>query len=206
MTAQIDDLFRHRRALYSLAGISEGELFDISALGLEPVPTCTACWRGYQALFAVSRSRLVLDRLDVNLMRGGGEAGSAWAETMEPEVGPVINGVSPSLAEGEYDLFNNHYTGLKYPLVYSGGVLLAKGFIEDLYVHMGFHPAWKYRTVIELLFDAGVLKEEFVRSDQMAEIRTLITGSSAGLESNREQTFDEITRFIDRAFDRSYGM
>ena len=63
MTAQIHDRIRYQDIVYSVTGISEGELFDPSLLGLKPVGTCTACWRGYLAVFAIVDSRLVLDTL-----------------------------------------------------------------------------------------------------------------------------------------------
>jgi hypothetical protein len=59
---------------------------------------------------------------------------------------------------GEHDWFNNHYEGLAYHLEYSGGLLLADGFLQDLYVPMAFHPAWKHETVLELIFEAGGLR------------------------------------------------
>jgi hypothetical protein len=161
MTAQIDDTFRYRETEYSVAGISEGELFDISILGMTPSMASTACWRGYQAVFAVVQSRLVLDTLHVNLLRSG-----EGKNRYERVPGPLINGITPTPPRKEFDFFNNHYEGLNYQLKYSGGLLLANEFIESLYVHMGFHPAWKYETVIELIFDAGILKQEFDRSEQ----------------------------------------
>jgi hypothetical protein len=198
MTAQINDTFRYRNGEYAVAGISEGELFDPSLLGLKPAGTCTACWRGYQAIFALSGSRLVLDVLHVNLLKPG--------QGYEREEGPIINDVNPCVEQGEFDLFNNHYEGLSYHLEYTGGLLLADGFIKDLYVHMGFHPAWKYETVFELIFDAGILKEEFDRSEQVAAIRQRFLELQAENESNRRPTNNEIRRFVERAFDRSYGM
>ena len=60
MTAQMPDLFRHEGVDYDLAGISAGGLFNPSQFGLKPEGTCTACWRGYQAVFALAGSRLVL--------------------------------------------------------------------------------------------------------------------------------------------------
>jgi len=201
MTAQIDDTFRYREATYSLAGISEGELFDISVLDLKPEATCTACWRGYQAVFAVVQSRLVLDTLHVNLM-----CPDEGNERFQREVGPVINGVIPSGPRREVDFFNNHYEGLNYHLEYSGGLLLADGFIQSLYTHMGFHPAWKYKTVIELIFEAGILKQEFDRSERMAEIREMVMNERNLNPSTERQTAVEIVRFVERAFDRSYRM
>ncbi len=198
MTAQINDTFRYRQREYSVAGISEGELFDPSLLDLKPAGTCSACWRGYQAVFALFDARLVLDALHVNLLKSG--------EGYEREEGPPINGVKPGEPRGEYDLFNNHYEGLQYHLEYTGGLLLADGFIKELYVHMGFHPAWKYEKVVELIFDAGILKQEFERSEQMAEIRQRFLGSRAENDSDGMPTEYKIAMFVERAFDRSYRM
>ena len=148
MTAQIDDIFRHSGVDFSVSGISEGELFEPSLLDLNPADTCTACWRGYQAVFAMLESRLVPDTLHVNLLTEG--------EGYKCQEGPPINGVTPTGPLEEYDWFNNHYVCLEYHLEYTGGLLLADGFIDDLYVHMGFHPAWKYTNVIELIFENGI--------------------------------------------------
>ena len=196
MTAQINDVFRFNGVDYSVAGISEGELFDPSLLELKPAGTCTACWRGYRAVFSILNRRLVLAILHVNLLSDDG----AWVDI----VGPQINGISPTGSKGEYDWFNNHYEGLNYHLEYTGGLLLAHGFIEDLYVHMGFHPAWKYQTVVELAFDKGLLVDEFDRSNRMAEIRQMIIESRTEQDAGKMPTKDEIREFVERAFDRKY--
>ena len=36
---------------------------------------------------------------------------------------------------------------------------------------MGFHPAWKYEEVHELVFESGILESESDLSSRMAEIR-----------------------------------
>ena len=181
MTAQINDRFRYCDSEYSLVGLGEGEVFDIFLLGLKPAMAGTACRRGYQAVFAVVEARLVLDALHVNVIPSG-----MSAEPYRQEEAPVINGVAPSPATKDFERFNNHYKGLNYSLEYSGGLLLGSGFIENLYVHMGFHPAWKYERVIELIFDAGILKQEFDRSERMAEIRE-IQSREYGLPSAANQ-------------------
>jgi hypothetical protein len=198
MTAQFNDMFRYGNKKYSLAGISEGEIFDISTLGLNPVMASTACWRGYQAVFAVVSSRLVLDSLYVNLQIPGG------GSNRQREAGPAINGVSPSPPREGFGFFNNHYVGLNYPLKYTGGLLLADGFIESLYVHMGFHPAWKYKTVVELVFEAGVLSGEFDRSEQMAKVRDEIIKANNKEGSRKVSSEEEISQFVKRAFNRRY--
>ena len=176
-----------------------GQIFDPALLDLKPAGTCTACWRGYQAVFAISGLCLVLDTLHVNLLK-------AKEKGYEPQEGPIINGVKRSGRSDKHDWFNNHYEGLNYHLEYTGGLLLADGFIRELYVHMGFHPAWKYESVIELIFDSGTLQQEFDRSEQMAEIRQRFKARPTQGDPNRMPSKEEIARFVERAFDRSYGM
>ena len=198
MTAQIDDVFRYQDATYAVSGISEAELFDPSQLDLKPTGTCSACWRGYQAVFAIVDSQLILDTLHVNLLAPG--AGYTRQE------GPPIKGVLPTGPVEESDWFNNHYVGIRYPLDYTGGLLLADGFIRDLYVHMDFHPAWKYKKVIELTFENGILQREFDRSERMAEIRQLILDSRRDGDRRRMPTDREISEFVQSSFDRTYIM
>jgi hypothetical protein len=176
MTAQINDVFCYRDSAFDVSAISDGEIFDISLLGLMPMATCTACWRGYQAIFAVADSHLVLDGLNINFMPTSGDP---------DQLGPVINGVAPNPPDRETQLFDNYYESLNYHLEYSGGVLLAQNFIDDLYEHMGFHPPWKYEAVIELIFEHGILKQEADR--QMP-------------------TSEQIRRFVERSFDRRYRL
>lgn len=196
MTAQFNDIFNYHGVKYAIAGISEGELFAISSLNLRPVMASTACWRGYIAHFAIADSHLTLDALDVRLARDANG---------ERKQGPVINGVKPTERKGEHDMFNNHYKNLHYPVPYTGGVLLGDGFIRELYVHMGFHPAWKYKRVMELIFEAGTLTAEFDRSERVAEIRNELHTASEQDDTNRSPTKKEIEQFVQRAFDRSYS-
>lgn len=58
---------------------------------------------------------------------------------------------------------------------FTGGILVADGFIHNLYVHMGFQPAWKYETVFELTFSQGTLLDTTDVSRQMAGLRDAMT-------------------------------
>ena len=196
MTAQINDVFKYDNKDYVIAGISEGSLFEPSQLNLNPVGTCTACWRGYQVIFAVSEKQLIVDTLHVNH--------SSKGTGMKLQKGPVINGVTPTGSTEKYDMFSQHYVGLKYPLDYTGGLLLASGFISSLYVHMGFHPAWKYKSVIELVFSKGILEKEFDRSGRVAEVRQKVLDSKSDREALLEPSKGDIRAFVERSFDRTY--
>ncbi|NQU64568.1 MAG: hypothetical protein HQ517_09845 [SAR324 cluster bacterium] len=199
MTAQIDDVFKYSERVFSIAGISEEELFNIAELGLEPSGVCTACWRGYQFVCKVLDRKLVIADLFVTLYTYAGHDSI-------PQTGPVINGVTPDCSNDKYSFFNNYYENINQPLAYSGGLLLADGFLEELYVHMGFHPAWKYKTVFELVFENGSLIGEFDRSEQVNKIREKITAQTDSQSNNWENSeLDEnMMLFVERSFERKY--
>ncbi len=197
MTAQIPDLLRYRGIEYAVSLFSQPTLFDPAILKLKPSIVSTACNRGYQAVFAISNSRLVLDTLRVNLLRG----------LRYRREGPVINGIAPTEPSEEYRFFNNYYQGLNYPIDYTGGILIADEFIRELYVHLGFQSPWKYKKVIELIFENGILKHEFDRSESIAHLREII------LDANNNSPLsyplasgdrDRIRGLVKRMFERFY--
>jgi hypothetical protein len=189
MTAQFNDQFRYQEKDFSIAGISTGELFRPADFGLFPIPASTACWRGYVATFAIFESHLVLDTLSVNL---------------QEKQAPTINGILPSEPARGLKLFNNVYTDLKYRIPYTGGLLLGHDFISEFYVHMGFHPAWKYKEVFELTFENGRLVSEIDRSAWAAQERKNFLESKQNDDPNRMPTKKEIRDFVERSFDRTY--
>jgi hypothetical protein len=195
MTAQLSDLFVYQDRKYDLAGISEGEIFTPESLGLHPIGHCTNCYRGYQAVFAVQDSRLVLKTLLASLY-------AADPNQYEPLVGPAINGVQP-VPDKKDGQFNNVYKDICHPIPYSGGVLIARSFINELYEHMGFHPPWKYRTVWELLFEDGLLTKAADRSKLMAEARQRFLEKTPEESVNGDQV-GALYAWIEQSFDRTY--
>jgi hypothetical protein len=155
MTAQFHDLFRYQAREFSVVGVDH-ELFKPSDFQLSPIPASTACWRGTLALYTILDVQLILETLSVNLPT--------------PQ-GPMINGIPSSGRTGRYTMFNNVYQNLNISIPYTGSILLGTDFIRELYVHMGFHPAWKYNTVIELIFENGKLIRESDISEAMARLR-----------------------------------
>ena len=161
MTAQIADEFFYSDKYYSISAIEVSDsFFDIYKLGLEPHGMSTACYRGYVAYFAIdSRNRLQLTDLSTN--NGNGK----W------EI-PSINGVQPRIIKPDrlWGPYLHHrkleYTGLQLPLSYSGGILITANFIQDSYIHMGFHSPWNYREVIELVFLDGIC----INTNKLSEV------------------------------------
>ena len=127
-----------------------------------PIGMCSANWKGYLVIYDLQDDKLVLNQLRITL-------GEFNKRDFTPKLGPELNGVQP-----EYDPrqeLNNSYEDLNLRLNFTGGILLVKDFIQELYVHMGFHPAWKFKTVYELVFQDGKLIEKRDMTEKMVEIR-----------------------------------
>jgi hypothetical protein len=153
MTAQISEQVGYRGKRHSIAGVNGSGLFDPSEHGIQPVTISTACWRGYHCTYEVAEGSLLLTSVTVGL----DEEHRALAERGE---GPRLFGKVPR----RYPVRGHVYDGLREVMPFTGGLLLADGFIRELYVHMGFHPAWKFREVHELLFERGKVVKEADRS------------------------------------------
>jgi hypothetical protein len=136
MTAQIHDVVVHRKRQYALTGVDGRGLFDPVEHGLRVQMIHTACWRGYLCEYTVEDKQLFLTALEVGMAEPPRELFGAPAR-----VGGAIAAYWP----------------IRVRQPFTGGLLLGAGFIQELYAHMGFAPAWKYRRVLELTFGDGRL-------------------------------------------------
>lgn len=195
MTAQINDTCFHHKINFAIAGISGSGIFDPATLGFEPDGMCSACWRGYITHYSILNDSLFLTSLEVV---GFPEDLASQAEA---GTGPELFGVLPT--SGHF--LGYGYEGFQLPIAFTGGLLLAHGFIRQLYVHMGFHPVWKYERVREVIFDAGRVTADYDRSSEMAEAREKITvdmdsPNAAGAEPAPRDVLD----WIGKCFLRDY--
>ncbi len=184
MTAQINDSFLFQDQKFSIAGVNGGSLFHPAAYGMQPLPRITSCWRGYVCTYQTQYNKLFLDTLQINLGQDG----------------PLINNTRPEFSTA--GTFDNIYHDLHLHIDFTGGMLVANGFIQTLYVHMGFHPAWKYETVHELVFSQGTLLETKDVSRQMAELRDKMTRQP--LQPGTDVPGLELEDWIASTFKRSY--
>ncbi|MEM3342433.1 MAG: hypothetical protein QW728_07040 [Thermoplasmata archaeon] len=191
MTAQFPDKFVLDGEVFSIAGFrgDEKTLFNPTKHGLEPAPVCTACWRGYILTYSLSGDKLVLQDLEIGCSK---------------DKYPALNGKSP-LLRGQTEermVLPAKYKDLNIFVSYSGSFLIGKGFIRELYVHMGFHPAWKYETVIELTFKEGILVDKKDLSDVMKQKREEM--SKKPKEPAADSTPEELKKWIEKSFDQCY--
>jgi len=192
VTAQINDKVFHRKVAYSIAGISGSGLFEPQAHGIEPVSMSSACWRGYYVEYAIEDSQLILTQVTLGLSKGDELRAKAG-------YGPPLFDILP---RQESQRCAWVYGPLHVPMSFTGGLLLADGFIRELYVHMGFHPAWKYRQVREVLLEGGQLTDDFDRSAQMEDARTRF--SAQPLKPDLAEGRQRMTEWIEQCFSRDY--
>lgn len=188
MTAQFSDTVTYRDEDFTLAGINGEGLFDPERQGMKPIGRCSACWRGFVCGYLVAEDRLTLEELQICL---DGPAPDLFGR--QPDAGPPGRRLR---------LFDAYYRNVGHAVPFTGGLLIARDFIRDLYVHMGFHPAWKYRIVHELIFDDGNLLREADRSAEIAELREEI--ANRPMEPGHRATREEIKRWVEQCFSRDY--
>jgi hypothetical protein len=75
---------------------------------------------------------------------------------------------------------------------------------RELYVHMGFQPAWKYRTVLELLFDEGKLVKIRDVSEEIRELRNKML--ERPMEPGLDADVQEILSWIESTFELDYDL
>lgn len=184
MTAQMVDSFLLEEQKFSMVGVNGSGLFNPLSYNMQPLPRITSCWRGYVCTYRTLHHKVVLDTLLVNI----------------DHEGPSISSIHPLFSN--QSMFNNTYNNLNLPMDFTGGILIAQGFIQQLYVHMGFHPAWKYETVCELSISHGDVMETKDISAQMADLRNKMTRQPLAPDAGASK--QEIENWIASTFKRNY--
>lgn len=209
MTAQISDKIKYQGEFYKLAGLNGTGLFDPISQGIKVVSITTACWRGYYCIYEIADQALYLTQVNLGLSRDDweaiecGECPKLFGKTPRSY---TVHGRSRDLHTGEIETSwespDFMVDGLWELVLFTGGMLLGDDFIEEMYVHMGFHPAYKYRIVYELVFEGGRLVEEYDRSEKMIEIRQMI--SSEPLQPDANASLDEMEEWVKQCFSLEY--
>ncbi|MCG8016209.1 MAG: hypothetical protein JAY97_08340 [Candidatus Thiodiazotropha sp. 'RUGA'] len=195
MTAQASDIFIYKDDHFNLVAYSNGEPFDPTSYGYSPVMASTACWRGYLCEYKIENGELLLDKLYINHQ----ESDLPVLQKKQP---PNLNGSVASVTKNKSFIGRWLFEDINMPLAYTGGLVVAQGFIRSLYVHMGFHPAWKYEEVHELVFESGHLISESDLSSRMVDVRKKAEGDT--MQINGTPSKKEIEVWIAECFRRDY--
>ena len=161
MSAQIPETVILDGRPYDLCGAKgESRLFDPRDHGVTPISLTSDCWRGYMSTYLVEHGMLYLDGIEIGL---------------DPRDPTGRDHLLLSEVFGDLKLNGNsspgHYEILEYPIAFTGGLLLGREFVNETYVHMGFHPAYGFRHVVELVLNEGQVVTQLNRSREMEEVR-----------------------------------
>ena len=151
MTAQIMDRFLFRGEEYRLVGGEGGPLISPQDFGMEPGFIHTACWRGFYSAYEIKDDQIFLVEMTMREKKGNYIA---------------INNKMPEVT-GDQALYEDIYL----PVQFTGKLLLAKDFIQELYLHMGYQEPTSFKTVLELTFKDGGLTDIKDRSKEMEQER-----------------------------------
>jgi len=198
MTVQYSDALWFRGKDFELVGINSASPFDPKSYGMKPTIWSTACYRGYLATYEVKDRKLYIKKLEINLT----EPSYGGMKKVEKIAAPPIGDISP--IAGETDDFEYCYQDMNFFLPFMGGLLIGKDFIRELSVRMGFHPAWKYRNVHELIFKVGELVQESNVSEKMEQFRYEML--NAKLQPNYTAPNKEVREWIEKCFSRKYTL
>ena len=181
VTAQIPDEFIYNGQSFSLIGLKGENLFRPEDFGIKTYFRFTACWRGYVMKYIFTDDQLFLEGMRVNAKNP-----------------PNINDIEPQKAE---DPFDYYYKDLNIKTKFTGKVLLAKDFIDSMYVHMGFQRPIAYKTVIEIHVKNGdmILEKDF--SKKIEEYRN--QNITAGMRPQSNSTKD-VEKWIKQTFSLDY--
>jgi hypothetical protein len=160
MTGQEPDSLTYKKYKYDIINSKGDGLFIPEDYGVEPVPHSTSCWRGFIADYTIKQSKLYLQKLKVASYYPASLCGHNGYNK--------LNGVYP---RAHSDDSHEVYTGLDLPIDFDGWLQVARDFIPDMYVHMGFQLPEAFNTVLQMEFEDGYLKNVYDVSEKVKEKR-----------------------------------
>jgi hypothetical protein len=183
MTGQIADSLIYKKSSYSIVGLKGEGLPHPLDFDLKPVSPHTANWRGFIMTYIIIEDHLNLHEMNVTVEDTKGKL-------------PLINDTKPKLKkEG---LIHLTYENLKLNTQFSGKILIAKNFIESMYIHMGFQSPLSFETVIKLKFSEGKLTSTLDLSKEMKNFR------KKNISDGKLEPSDDIQAWIARTFSLDY--
>ncbi len=191
MTAQFSDSLHFEGTVWVIAGVAGTGLHQfVDDLPFAVVMTSTANWRGHYSRFALEEGRLGLKETTIGVPPEAMQA---------PGVPPPIFGTLPM----RYQWRETEYAfDPPVHVPFSGGLLVGQRLLSQLYVHMGYHPAWKFDRVSELLFTEGRLQCAHERSQEMADVRARMRS----IEPGEHTSPAEIREWVERCLALDYSL
>ncbi|TWT38146.1 hypothetical protein KOR34_31140 [Posidoniimonas corsicana] len=170
MTTQIKDSISYDQFEYGIVGFYGEGLFVPSSQNIEVQTASSDCWRGFHCRYIIRNDQLFLYEVTLGLSEQDrrliqqGRGPSVFARPI-----CLCNGDEQSWSEGQLHpcQFREQYgvSGLEELTPFTGGLLLARDFVWERHEDLNFHPAFQYRTVIEIRVEKGVVIESTSHAD-----------------------------------------
>ncbi|MHA2289552.1 MAG: hypothetical protein ACXABG_12270 [Promethearchaeota archaeon] len=183
MTGQVPDTLIYKNYSYSIVGLKGVGLPDPFDFDFRPVSPNTANWRGFEMTYIVTGEYLEVHEMEVTVEDA-------------KKKNTIINGVKPKSKKNR--LTQLIYEDLKLKTQFTGKILIAKDFIDSMYVHMGFQSPISFETVIELTFRNGKLESVSDLSKLMSDYR------KQKISDGKLDASDDIQAWIARTFSLDY--
>jgi hypothetical protein len=193
LTTQVSNKVIYHKDSFDLVGYTDDGLINPEKFGVKLKPITSLCWRGYISSYQIdNENQFLLNSL------------TTFSEKKDKII--EIKGVKPDIQELTKDgkITQRVYNDLNIECFYDGKILLGKDFLTEYRKNMGFHPAWKYRTVYELEIKKGRLISYHDLSDKFSEIRSeLKDKTNNGIRTNQGVNNDILT-WIEKSFNQKY--
>jgi hypothetical protein len=111
---------------------------------------------------------------------------------------PPINEIEAKKFSEEYSMFSHKYEELNIKTNFTGKFLIGKGFIRDMYVHMGFQKPITYEKILEVFVEEGSITEIKDRSIENEKMR------KKAREFDPEK--ESVQKFISDSFSLDYDL
>ena len=205
MTAQIEDIYKHENKNYTVVARSAGEIFEPEKYGLEPHGRATACYRGYWCDFETVDEELFLNNLYIYNKEDNYPALNGMpvspAEFWESKK-KSKRSKNPEMVKIPAYFGHRMYRNVHLQIPYTGKILLGSEFIQSYYIHMGFQRAWAYETLLELVFDEGLLMECNDLSHMAKEYREYMSEMKL---NHRNPEKKDSKCFVEESFSMDYS-
>lgn len=158
MTRQIKDYILFKDNNMEISAIeSESSLFEITGYGISPNGTSSACWRGHMEQYYIDEcDNLILKDLIVNypaheipIELHGIKGLPLKRDHRKRDPNSLMKSVG--LIAG-----NTLYENLNIPVCFSGKLIGCDDYIYSGYDNMGFSEPYKYKIVMEFVFEKGI--------------------------------------------------
>lgn len=91
---------------------------------------------------------------------------------------------------------NKVYKNVNLRISYTGRIVVGSEFLNQYYIHMGYQRAWAYKTVLELVFEEGILLNTIEHSEKAEKMREQIQFN----KNFRKDLDKNIPQFVEDSF------